>query len=70
MPRVAGAKVGPYVTRRKTPAPIQFDLRVSAEAALAADRHARYRKLTSNELLTRIVERVFSDDLVKAVLDD
>ena len=71
MPRVAGKLVGPYARKPSTVSlPILFDLRVSASAAVEIERQARYRKLTGNELLQRIVERVFEDDLVKAVLDE
>lgn len=71
MTRVAGKLVGPYARKPSpTSLPIRFDLRVSASAAVEIERQARDRKLTGNELLQRIVEQVFADDLLKAVLDE
>lgn len=46
------------------------DVFLSEPVAVALDASAKTRGCTRIELLTRIIEKVFEDDLVDAVLDD
>ena len=70
MPTGAYAREPRHTYVRRATVPILYDVRLSAETAMLVDKAARKRGVASVDLLQRIVEHVFTDDLVKAVLDE